>query len=178
MAGLPGIGIRTAVDGDDRALAVIDHATWSPQVHPLPLWPLDKPFFTEGAAPQNVLLAHQDDRILGYVKLRPCPIPAANGHVQEINGLAVAPAHQGRGIGRLLLDAARQLAIERRARRITLRVLGTNTGAQALYLANGFHVEGRLVGQFLLEGRYVDDVFMAMEIAADLYGDAPSKPAR
>ncbi|MEU7144946.1 GNAT family protein [Nocardia sp. NPDC046473] len=68
--------------------------------------------------------------------------------------------------GCLLLDAARQLAIERRARRITLRVLGTNTAAQALYLASGYHVEGRLVGQFLLEGRYVDDVFMAMEIAA------------
>ncbi|MFC4374538.1 GNAT family N-acetyltransferase [Nocardia halotolerans] len=55
-------------------------------------------------------------------------------------------------------------AINRRARRITLRVLGTNTRAQAIYLAHGFRIEGRLVGQFLLDDRYVDDVLMALEI--------------
>jgi RimJ/RimL family protein N-acetyltransferase len=43
-------------------------------------------------------------------------------------------------------------------------VLGTNTRAQALYLAHGYHVEGTLKGQFLLQGRYVDDVFMALEL--------------
>ena len=101
---------------------------------------------------------------MGYVKLRPAPIAASSGHVQEINGLAVAPDHQGRGIGHLLLAAARQEAIRRGVRRITLRVLGTNTRAQALYLAHGYHVEGRLKGPFLLQGRYVDDVFMALEL--------------
>ena len=62
------------------------------------------------------------------------------------------------------MSAARHEAIRRKARRITLRVLGTNTGAQALYLAHGYHIEGRLKDQFLLQGRYVDDIFMALEL--------------
>lgn len=163
MDGPTGIGIRTATKSDERALAVIDHATWSEQVHPVPLWPLDTPFFTDRTSPENVLLAHENDRILGYVKLRPCPLPASSGHVQEINGFAVAPDQQGRGLGHLLLEAAMEEAIKRRARRVTLRVLGTNTRAQALYLAHGFCIEGRLVGQFLLQDRYVDDILMARE---------------
>lgn len=161
---LPGIGIRTANPNDERTLAAIDHATWSPQVHPVPLWPLETPFFNDRTSPENVLLAHENDQILGYVKLRPSPVHASAGHVQEINGFAVAPHHQGRGIGHLLLDAAMREATKRRARRITLRVLGTNTRAQALYLAHGFRIEGRLIGQFLLRDQYVDDILMAFEI--------------
>lgn len=61
-------------------------------------------------------------------------------------------------------------AIERRARRITLRVLGTNTRAQSLYLAHGYRVEGRLVGQFLVRDSYVDDVLMALDMARCLGG--------
>jgi ribosomal protein S18 acetylase RimI-like enzyme len=160
----PRATIRTAVEDDGQALALIDHATWSFEVSPVPLWPLDTPFFDNRTAPENVLVAHKDGHIMGYVKLRPAPMAASSGHVQEINGLAVAPDHQGQGIGHLLLTAARHEAIRREARRITLRVLGTNTRAQALYLAHGYHVEGRLKDQFLLQGRYVDDIFMALEL--------------
>lgn len=137
---------------------------WSPEVSPVPLWPFGTPFFDGRTPPGNVLAAHEGEHIVGYVKLRPAPMAASSGHVQEINGLAVAPDHQGRGIGHLLLTAARHEAVRRRARRITLRVLGTNTRAQALYLAHGYRIEGRLKDQFLLQGRYVDDIFMALEL--------------
>jgi ribosomal protein S18 acetylase RimI-like enzyme len=158
------VSVRTAVEDDGQALALIDHATWSFEVSPVPLWPLSTPFFDHRTAAENVLVAHQGEHIMGYVKLRPAPMAASSGHVQEINGLAVAPDHQGQGIGHLLLTAARHEAIRREARRITLRVLGTNTRAQALYLAHGYHIEGRLKDQFLLQGRYVDDIFMALEL--------------
>ncbi|MFI9503803.1 GNAT family N-acetyltransferase [Nocardia sp. NPDC052566] len=167
MERLPDIRIRTGTENDEGALAAIDHATWSTRVSPVPLWPLETPFFDERTSPENVLLARDDNYILGYVKLRPHPMPASSGHVQEINGFAVDPDHQGRGIGHTLLDAARHEAIRRRARRITLRVLGTNTRAQALYLAHGYRIEGRLVGQFLIQNRYVDDIFMALDLAHD-----------
>lgn len=160
---MPELGIRIATESDERALASIDYATWSTQVSPAPLWPRETPFFDDRTSPENVLLAHDDNDILGYVKLRPSSIPASSTHVQEINGFAVSPNHQGRGIGHLLLDAASSEATKRRARRITLRVLGTNTRAQALYLAHGYRIEGRLVGQFLIGDSYVDDVLMALE---------------
>lgn len=119
MDGMADIGIRTATDGDERALAAIDYATWSTHVSPAPLWPRETPFFDDRTTPENVLLAHADSAVLGYVKLRPSPMPASSGHVQEINGFAVGPNHQGRGIGHLLLDAARIEAIERRARSVS-----------------------------------------------------------
>jgi ribosomal protein S18 acetylase RimI-like enzyme len=161
---LPGVRIRAAADSDGPALAAIDQPTWSADVSPVPLWPFDRPFFDDRTPPENVLVAHEGERVIGYVKLRPDPLPASSGHVQEINGFAVAPGHQGRGVGRMLLDAARQEATSRGARRITLRVLGTNTRAQSLYRACGYQTEGVLKDQFYLEGRYVDDVFMALEI--------------
>jgi ribosomal protein S18 acetylase RimI-like enzyme len=160
----PGAAIRAGVEDDEQALALIDQATWSSEVSPVPQPPPGIPFFGDRTAPQNVLVAHQDEHVVGYVTLRPAPLAASSGHVQEINGLAVAPDFQGRGIGHLLLTAARHEAIRREARRITLRVLGTNTRAQALYLAHGYRIEGRLKGQFLLQGRYVDDIFMALEL--------------
>ncbi|MFC4374537.1 hypothetical protein ACFO5K_10530 [Nocardia halotolerans] len=88
MQGLPAISIRTATEHDERVLAAIDHTTWSTQVAPVPLWPSETPYFNEGTSPDNVLLAYQDDHVLGYVKLRPSPMPASTGHVQEINGFA------------------------------------------------------------------------------------------
>ncbi|NUR65391.1 MAG: GNAT family N-acetyltransferase, partial [Streptomyces sp.] len=48
----------------------------------------------------------------------------------------------------------------RGARRLTLRVLGHNTPARRLYESEGFVVEGVLPEEFLLDGEYVDDVFM------------------
>ena len=164
MEGMPDIGIRTATDGDERALAAIDYATWSTQVSPAPLWPRNPRSSTIGQHRRTFCSHTKATTVLGYVKLRPSPMSASSGHVQEINGFAVCPNHQGRGIGHLLLDAARIKVIDRRARRITLRVLETNTRAQSLYLAHGYRIEGRLVGQFLIQDSYVDDVLMALRM--------------
>ena len=81
-----------------------------------------------------------------------------------MNGLAVDPAAQRRGVGRALLGAAIEEDRRRGARRLTLHVLATNTGARALYAACGFEVEGVRRGKFLLEGEYVDDVLMAVPL--------------
>ena len=49
-------------------------------------------------------------------------------------------------------------------RPLTLRVLGRNERARALYSALGFVVEGILREEFLLDGQYVDDVLMALPL--------------
>jgi RimJ/RimL family protein N-acetyltransferase len=51
--------------------------------------------------------------------------------------------------------------------RITLRVLSTNPAARRLYESCGFVVEGVLRGEFLLEGREVDDVLMAWSVGGE-----------
>jgi ribosomal protein S18 acetylase RimI-like enzyme len=81
--------------------------------------------------------------------------------VLQLSGLAVHPRRQRSGAGRALVEAAVEQARDRGARKLSLRVLGVNTGARNLYQACGFVVEGILRAEFLLDGRYVDDVLMA-----------------
>ncbi len=153
--------IRTALPDDEEELAVLDRVTWSPlhavMPEPQPPYP---PFFGERHAPEDHLVAELGRRIVGYVRLGfPTPL-AANAHVRQIQGLAVAEEARGRGVGRALIRAAVEEARRRGARRLTLRVLGHNTPARGLYASEGFVVEGVLPEEFYLDGRYVDDVFM------------------
>ncbi|MGW3912523.1 N-acetyltransferase family protein [Streptomyces sp. NPDC005070] len=153
--------IRTATLDDEDALGRIDRDTWSTlhAVMPRPRPPYE-PFYSERFGPRDHVVAELDGRLVGYLRLGfPTPL-ACNAHVRQILGLAVADEARGAGVGRALLRAAREEAGRQGARRITLRVLGHNTPARALYESEGFVVEGILPGEFLLDGAYVDDVLM------------------
>ena len=157
--------IRRARHADDAALQAIEVATFSWLA--MPAGPPDPaaPFFVDGAGPEDVLVAELD-RVVGYVRLRhPSRLPAGR-HVLQINGIGVDPAYRRRGIARALLDAAIAEARSRGARKLTLRVFAPNVAARGLYEAAGFEVEGVLRGEFLLEGDYVDDVLMALDLTA------------
>ncbi|MFJ4324944.1 GNAT family N-acetyltransferase [Streptomyces tricolor] len=162
---MPEPSIRIAQAADERELAVLDRATWSAlhAVTPRPEPPY-QPFFDERHPPREFLVAEADGRILGYIRLtRPTPL-ASNAHVLTVQGFAVADEARGRGIGRALVRAAVAEARRRGARRLTLRVLAHNTPARSLYEAEGFAVEGVLPGEFLIDGRYVDDVCMGRSL--------------
>ena len=160
----PVLSIRTATPADGPRLVALDRLTWSEESAVVPRWPADTDFFA-GRAPEDVLVAERDGAVVGYTALgHPTPV-AANRHVLQIQGLAVDPAGQGRGVGRALVEAAIAEAARRGARRLGLRVLGGNARAQALYASCGFVVEGVLREEFLLGGRYVDDVLMARAVS-------------
>ncbi|MFJ4712164.1 GNAT family N-acetyltransferase [Streptomyces sp. NPDC088785] len=153
--------IRFAAQDDEDALGRLDRATWSPlhAVLPAPRPPYP-PFFSDRFGPRDHIVAELDGALVGYVRVGYPTGLVANAHVRQIQGLAVADAARGRGVGRMLVRAAVGLARRQGARRITLRVLGHNAPARALYASEGFVVEGVLPEEFLLEGGYVDDVFM------------------
>ncbi|MFD9130110.1 GNAT family N-acetyltransferase [Kitasatospora sp. NPDC059571] len=154
--------IRVARAADGRALAALDRAAWSPlsDVAPRRAEEDDAAFFDERHGPEQYLVAEADGRILGYVRQVPPTPLASNRHVRQIQGLAVAREARGRGLGAALVEAACAAARAAGARRITLRVLGGNTPARRLYERCGFRVEGVLPGEFLIEGAYVDDIWM------------------
>jgi RimJ/RimL family protein N-acetyltransferase len=81
-----------------------------------------------------------------------------------VHGLAVAPGSQGEGIGGRLLVAAIARLRRENVRRLVLRVLGTNAAARRLYERHGFAVEGARREAFLLDGAYVDDLLMALDL--------------
>ncbi|MFF7241921.1 GNAT family N-acetyltransferase [Streptomyces collinus] len=153
--------IRLALPADEEQLAVLDRTTWSVlhSVQPAPLPPYP-PFFDERHRPHDYLVAELDRRIVGYIRLVRATALAANAHVRQIQGLAVSDDVRGMGVGRALVRAAIEEARQRGARRLTLRVLGHNAPARALYESEGFVVEGVQPEEFLLDGAYVDDVAM------------------
>lgn len=161
------VTVRRAQERDEPALARIDVVTWTSAVSPAPP-PADAGshvFFSDRTPPDAVLVAEVDASVVGWVKLQPVTAMPSHAHVWEIAGLAVDPSAQGTGVGRHLVEAAAQQCRRRGARKLTLRVLGPNAVARRLYDRCGFVVEGVLRGEFLLDGRYVDDVLMARHLA-------------
>lgn len=155
--------VRAARAADDAPLLAIDLATWTPDVSPAPV-PADRTSFFEDQALDGFLVAEVDGVVAGYVSThQDIPLPS-HEHVLAINGLAVDPDMRGRGVGRGLVEAVVDLAQQRGFAKLTLRVLGPNTGARRLYERCGFVVEGVLRGEFLLDGRLVDDVLMARHL--------------
>jgi ribosomal protein S18 acetylase RimI-like enzyme len=77
-------------------------------------------------------------------------------------GMALLPAYRGQGWGKKLLlevmDAARAMGIWR----IELEVFASNTNAIALYESLGFQREGYKRRAKKLDGRYDDDIVMAL----------------
>jgi ribosomal protein S18 acetylase RimI-like enzyme len=81
--------------------------------------------------------------------------------VLAINGLAVSASARRLGVGSALLEEAAAEGKRRGARKITLNVFSSNTVAQRLYERHGYVVEARRRDEFLIEGRYVDDLGLA-----------------
>lgn len=155
------LAVRPARLEDEAALYPIDQATWTADVSPSGA--ADQPLLDRETLP-DVLVVEEDGAVLGYVRLhQPGPLPS-HVHVLTVNGLAVDPEHQGRGLGRRLLVAALDEARRRGARKVSLRVLAPNARARGLYASCGFVVEGVLREEFLLRDQYVDDVLMACAV--------------
>jgi ribosomal protein S18 acetylase RimI-like enzyme len=138
----------------------VDAATWTADVSPAPPPRPGTPFFGPRTQPEDVFVA-ESEAVIGYARLSQPIALTSHRHVLELNGLAVDPERQREGAGRLLVEAVAQEARSRGARKLSLRVLGSNTAARELYARCGFVIEGTLREEFLLDGRYVDDVLMA-----------------
>ena len=85
------------------------------------------------AAGYHYLAARERGSLIGYAGL------ARAGSEAEVHTLAVAPAHQGRGIGRALLRALLDHAV---GATVFLEVRTDNEPAIALYRSEGFVVIG------------------------------------
>jgi RimJ/RimL family protein N-acetyltransferase len=94
------------------------------------------------------------DRLLGA-----CGLRTQDGrkirHVAELIGMIVAPAAQGKGVGRMLvarvIEQARELGF---VRQIKLTVTDGNAAAERLYASFGFEQFGLERDAIAIEGRY------------------------
>ncbi|MNV94027.1 Protease synthase and sporulation negative regulatory protein PAI 1 [compost metagenome] len=94
----------------------------------------------------------------------PTPLQS-NNHVYDIN-IAIHPDYQRRGIGRKLMDEMKVIAEKSGVRKLSLRVLASNPNAISFYKSCGFIEQGRLVEEFYLDGRFIDDILMWCPVPA------------
>jgi ribosomal protein S18 acetylase RimI-like enzyme len=88
---------------------------------------------------------------------------AVTSHVVRLT-IAVHEGHQGRGIGRALMDELLAWARSRpHVEKVELQVRSSNARAIALYRSLGFVEEGRKTRRLKIgPGQYLDDVYMAL----------------
>ncbi|HEU5152001.1 MAG TPA: ribosomal protein S18-alanine N-acetyltransferase [Iamia sp.] len=138
-----------------RQVLRIDH-----QVYPRP-WSLGlylgELSTTEG---RSYLVARQGTQVVGYAGLM---VIAGDAHVTTV---AVAPAHQHRGLATRLLLVLMRDAVALGADRVTLEVRASNQGAQRLYSRFGFAPAG------VRKAYYVDNredavIMWAIDVGTD-----------
>ncbi|CAM5561048.1 GNAT family N-acetyltransferase [Streptomyces avidinii] len=157
--------IRPARAEDEREILELLRSAWSRVSEPGPERPADAAVFDERHPVESFIVAERGQRIVGYVAQAPASPLESNRHVRHVQGLAVLASARGSGVGQALVEAACAAARAGGARRMNLRVLGHNRPAQQLYRRCGFAVVGVLPGEFLLDGAYVDDVWMSRRLS-------------
>jgi ribosomal protein S18 acetylase RimI-like enzyme len=151
------IEIRWAVAGDEDELLALDRVSWDARSG-FPSMQERDSFFTERSAPEELLVARHEGRIVGYLRLKDKYAFPEGAGVFGIFGLAVIPDARRLGVASALLEAAETEARRRGGRKIVLNVFGTNVGARRLYERHGYQMAGRSRAEFLVEGELVDDL--------------------
>lgn len=112
------------------------------------------------------LVASEDGQLVGTIVVEPCgpdisecPYFARPG-VASAHQLAVAPQHQGKGIGSRLLDAAEKWARENGFSELALDTAEPAHHLVALYMRRGYKCVGSVQG----EGKRYRSVFMAKNL--------------
>jgi ribosomal protein S18 acetylase RimI-like enzyme len=89
-----------------------------------------------------ILLAEAGDEAsgeaLGFVQLYPSFSSVAAFRLWVLNDLFVIPTARGQGVGRALMEAAREHAIQTGAKRLTLETTAENRAAWSLYEGLGY----------------------------------------
>lgn len=126
--------VRPVSDADIPAVVAVDRAAFTPH-----WWHSEATMRRRVAVSSHFVVAEGAGEVVGYAEgeLR---LPAAH-----LNRIAVHPAHQGRGIGALLLHDALRAFWRYGAEQVTLNTQADNRYSQRLYRRFGFEPTGDLV---------------------------------
>lgn len=117
-------------------------------------------YFAEALGTTTILLAEEDDALLGYVQFGDVTIPEVDAEPGDrgLQRLYVETALQGRGLGRSLLEAALCHPLLAEAKRVYLQVWERNERAVRLYESLGFRKAGTTT--FTIGDEVMEDLVM------------------
>lgn len=107
----------------------------------------------------TIILAEEGGELIGYLDATGRP-EARIKHVAHIS-LAIRHGYIGKGIGTRLFVELEQWARDVGLHRLELSVMVNNPVAIALYSKMGYAEEGLKRHSMLVEGEYIDEVYMA-----------------
>lgn len=147
--------VRVARPADAGPLAAIDGRVnvnpWSEQQFTAACSGVD-------SQPASALVVAEGDRVDGFVVIFQVLDEAS------IHSIAVEPAHQGKGLGQMLLNAALVQMQQAGAMRCLLEVRQSNSAARRLYQRSGFTLDGVRKSYYPTEGGREDALLMSREI--------------
>lgn len=110
----------------------------------------------------HYLVAEHAGTVIGHAFLESLSL-AATSHVVRLT-IAVHEGHQGRGVGRALMnELLRWARANPHVEKVELQVRSSNERAIALYRSLGFVEEGRKTKRLKIgPNEYLDDVYMAL----------------
>lgn len=147
----PPAELRPMGDADVEAVAAIERSAYE--------FPWSAGIFRDCLrAGYDCRVLVEDRTIVGYGILS---VGAGEAHVLNV---CIAPAHQGRSLGRRLVRRVIDLARWHRAERIFLEVRPSNERAIALYLSLGFNEIGKRPNYYPARRGREDAIVMAIEL--------------
>lgn len=119
----------------------------------------------------TIIVAEDEGELVGYL--------GAFGRSQNrikhtvTIGIAILQSHVGKGIGTMLFNELEIWAKKHNKHRLELTVMENNPNAFALYKKMGFEVEGVKKDSLLVNGEYINDIYMSKLM--ERKGDTPLK---
>jgi len=107
----------------------------------------------------TLLVVDIDEQLVGYLLALGRDISRVK-HCVHIS-IGILQDYVGQGIGTKLFIELEKWAIQNQVHRLELTVMVNNKAGQALYKKMGFKVEGVKEDSLLVNGRYIDDIYMA-----------------
>ena len=117
-----------------------------------------------------VIVAETGGELAGYIELTGGTFHRNQATAYVVIGVLAAAG--GRGVGRGLLEEAKRWAVAHGVHRLELTVMAHNHRAIRLYERTGFSIEGRRSECLLIDGQFIDELYMAMVLP-----QAPAGPA-
>jgi GNAT superfamily N-acetyltransferase len=97
-----------------------------------------------------IFIAYAHEGALGFTQLYPSFSSVSVKRLWILNDLFVSPAVRRGGVGRRLLEQAREWAVETDAKGLTLTTALTNTAARSLYESCGWRLDDEFAHYQLL----------------------------
>jgi len=161
--------IRRALPSDaSNIIALIDavgaEGIWlaTERYVPIPQW--EQILHHPDDAPRALLvIAEAQNQIVGWCRVFPYQFGNKSSHVADV-GIGVHKTFRQRGIGSALMQDAISWARDQGFEKLTLDLYATSETARHLFENVGFHVVGARSCHAKINGAYVDEILMELEL--------------